>query len=152
MKVSGLYKIECYIFKGINRYFDQKTLKRLFQQYYSYRWRDFLHRTHTVLLIFADGTLHQAAIATAISLAISHVPVQILKRWYPRKRPYLTIQDAKYPVHPLQDHSFPSGHTTAVFSVFIPFICYDPSLLIFPITVSIMRWYFAHLFRASLSV
>ena len=65
------------------------------------------YRTHTVLLIFASGTLHQAAIATAISLAISHIPVQILKRWYPRKRPYLTIQDAKYPVHPLQDHSFP---------------------------------------------
>ena len=108
-----------------------KNVKSLFQQYYSYRWRDFLYRTHTVLLIFASGTLHQAAIATAISLAISHIPVQILKRWYPRKRPYLTIQDAKYPVHPLQDHSFPSGHTTAVFSVFIPFICYNPSLLIF---------------------
>lgn len=30
MKVSGLYKIECYIFKEINRYFDQKTLNIFF--------------------------------------------------------------------------------------------------------------------------
>ena len=29
MKVSGLYKIECYIFRGINRYFDQ-NIKYLF--------------------------------------------------------------------------------------------------------------------------
>ena len=50
---------------------------------------------------FCKGTLHQAAIATAISLAISHIPVQILKDGI-RKRPYLTIQDAKYPVHPLK--------------------------------------------------
>ena len=104
MKVSGLYKIECYIFRGINRYFDQKTLNLFFSNITHIGGATF-YRTHTVLLIFASGTLHQAAIATAISLAISHIPVQILKRWYPRKRPYLTIQDAKYPVHPLQDHS-----------------------------------------------
>ncbi len=131
MKVSGLYKIECYIFKGINRYFDQKTLNIFFSNITHIGGATFSITLTLFFLIFAKGTLHQAAIATAISLAISHIPVQILKRWYPRKRPYLTIQDAKYPVHPLKDHSFPSGHTTAVFSVFIPFICYNPSLLAF---------------------
>ena len=113
MKVSGLYKIECYIFKGINRYFDQKTLNIFFSNITHIGGATFSIALTLFFLIFAKGTL------------------QILKRWYPRKRPYLTIQDAKYPVHPLKDHSFPSGHTTAVFSVFIPFICYNPSLLAF---------------------
>ncbi|WP_342716050.1 phosphatase PAP2 family protein [Bacillus paramycoides] len=131
MKASGLYKIECYIFKGINRYFDQKTLNIFFSNITHIGGATFSIALTLFFLIFAKGTLHQAAIATAISLAISHIPVQILKRWYPRKRPYLTIQDAKYPVHPLKDHSFPSGHTTAVFSVLIPFICYNPSLFVF---------------------
>ena len=108
MKVSGLYKIECYIFKGINRYFDQKTLNIFFSNITHIGGATFSIALTLFFLIFAA---HQA---TAISLAISHIPVQILKRWYPRKRPYLTIQDAKYPVHPLKDHSFPSGHTTAV--------------------------------------
>lgn len=151
MKVSGLYKIECYIFKGINRYFDQKTLNIFFSNITHIGGATFSIALTLFFLIFAKGTLHQAAIATAISLAISHIPVQILKRWYPRKRPYLTIQDAKYPVHPLKDHSFPSGHTTAVFSVFIPFICYNPSLLAFLLPLALCR-YFTYLFRPSLSV
>lgn len=72
-----------------------------------------------MLSFIFKGSLHGAAIASAIALALSHIPVQILKRWYPRKRPYLTIQDAKYPLHPLTDHSFPSGHTTAIFSFIV---------------------------------
>ena len=130
MKVSGLYKIECYILEELTATLI-KNVKYLFSAILLISVaRLSLSHSHCSFN-FRSGTLHQAAIATAISLAISHIPVQILKRWYPRKRPYLTIQDAKYPVHPLQDHSFPSGHTTAVFSVFIPFICYNPNLLIF---------------------
>lgn len=91
MKVSGLYKIECYIFRGINRYFDQKTLNLFFSNITHIGGATFSIALTLFFLIFASGTLHQAAIATAISLAISHIPVQILKRWYPRKRPYLTI-------------------------------------------------------------
>lgn len=85
MKVSGLYKIECYIFRGINRYFDQKTLNLFFSNITHIGGATFSIALTLFFLIFASGTLHQAAIATAISLAISHIPVQILKRWYPRK-------------------------------------------------------------------
>ncbi|MCI0763747.1 phosphatase PAP2 family protein [Bacillus sp. TL12] len=131
MKVSSLYKVECYIFKGINRYFDQKTLNIFFRTITHIGGAIFSISLTLCFLIFLKGLLHNAAIAAALSLAISHIPVQILKRWYPRKRPYLTIQDAKYPLHPLQDHSFPSGHTTAIFSIVVPFICYDTSLAAF---------------------
>ena len=77
MKVSGLYKIECYIFKGINRYFDQKTLNIFFSNITHIGGATFSIALTLFFLIFAKGTLHQAAIATAISLAISHIPVQI---------------------------------------------------------------------------
>ncbi|EOW9528139.1 phosphatase PAP2 family protein [Bacillus cytotoxicus] len=128
--VSSLYKIECYIFKGINRYFDQKTLNVFFRTVTHIGGATFSISLVLCLLIFSKGTLQIAASAAAVSLTMSHIPVQILKRWYPRKRPYLTIQNAKYLSHPLKDHSFPSGHTTAIFSVIIPFICYDFNLLI----------------------
>ncbi|WP_459503307.1 phosphatase PAP2 family protein [Bacillus sp. C1] len=129
--ISSLYKIECYIFKGINRYFDQKTLNIFFRTITHLGGATFSISLVACFLIFSKGILHTTAIIAALSLTISHIPVQILKRWYPRKRPYLTIADAKYPLQPLTDHSFPSGHTTAIFSVVVPFICYDPNLLVF---------------------
>ncbi|MDM5190440.1 phosphatase PAP2 family protein [Bacillus sp. DX4.1] len=137
--VSSLYKIECYIFKGINRYFEQKVLNVFFRTITHIGGARFSISLALCFLLFSKGSLHGAAIASAIALALSHIPVQILKRWYPRKRPYLTIQDAKYPLHPLTDHSFPSGHTTAIFSFIVPFICYDPNLFIFllPLAISV---------------
>ncbi|WP_439740790.1 phosphatase PAP2 family protein [Bacillus pseudomycoides] len=136
--VSSLYKIECYIFKGINRYFDQKTLNIFFRTITHIGGAIFSISLTLCFLIFSQGSLHDAAITAALSLTISHIPVKILKRWYPRKRPYLTIQDAKYPSHPLKDHSFPSGHTTAIFSVVVPFICYDPNLLVVLLLLAII--------------
>ncbi|MFJ8528188.1 phosphatase PAP2 family protein [Bacillus sp. NPDC094106] len=135
--ISSLYKIECYIFKGINRYFDQKTLNIFFRTITHIGGATFSISLALCFLIFSKGLLHHAAIAASLSLAISHIPVQILKRWYPRKRPYLAIQDAKYPLHPLTDHSFPSGHTTAVFSVFVPLICYHPNLIVILLPVAL---------------
>ncbi|KEK24567.1 phosphatase PAP2 family protein [Bacillus gaemokensis] len=136
--VNSLYRIECYIFKGINRYFDQKTLNIFFRTVTHIGGATFSISLALCFLIFSKDFLHDAAIAAACSLAISHIPVQILKRCYPRKRPYLTIQDAKYPLHPLTDHSFPSGHTTAVFSVFVPFICFNPSLIFLLLPIAII--------------
>jgi undecaprenyl-diphosphatase len=69
-----------------------------------------------------------AAYSSALSLAISHIPVQLVKKLFPRKRPYLMIEETKVPLNPLKDHSFPSGHTTAIFSVIIPLVLFSPAL------------------------
>jgi len=143
--IGSLYKIECYIFKGINRYFERKALNIFFRTITHMGGATFTISLVVFLLFFTTGSLHNASIASAISLAISHIPVQILKKFYPRKRPYLTILNAKYPTNPLVDHSFPSGHTTAIFSVIIPFLLYEPRMtfLLLPlaITVGISRIY-----------
>lgn len=137
--ISSLYKIECYIFKGINRYFERKTLNIFFRTITHIGGATFTISLIVFLLVLTNGSLRGIAIASAISLAISHIPVQILKKFYPRKRPYLTIHNAKYPTNPLADHSFPSGHTTAIFSVIIPFLLYEPSItfLLLPVAISV---------------
>ena len=137
--IISLYKIECYIFNGINRYFERKTLNIFFRTITHMGGATFTISLIVFLLVLTNGSLRSATIASAISLAISHIPVQIFKKYYPRKRPYLTIHNAKYPSNPLVDHSFPSGHTTAIFSVIVPFLLYEPSMafLLLPVAISV---------------
>ncbi len=49
------------------------------------------------------------------------------------------VDGTKYPINPLKDHSFPSGHTTAIFSVVVPLLLYMPVLTIIlaPIALSV---------------
>ncbi|GGA38002.1 phosphatase PAP2 family protein [Paenibacillus physcomitrellae] len=72
------------------------------------------------------------ALMSLTTLAASHIPVAIAKKTYPRLRPYLALPDTRTFRNPLKDHSFPSGHTTAIFSVTVPFMIIFP-LLILPL-------------------
>ena len=81
-----------------------------------------------LLILISNNQTKVAAYSSALSLAISHIPVQLVKKLFPRKRPYLMIEETKVPLNPLKDHSFPSGHTTAIFSVIIPLVLFAPAL------------------------
>ena len=81
-----------------------------------------------LLILISNNQTKVAAYSSALALAISHIPVQLVKKLFPRKRPYLMIEETKVPLNPLKDHSFPSGHTTAIFSVIIPFVLFVPAL------------------------
>jgi undecaprenyl-diphosphatase len=70
--------------------------------------------------IFAHGSLRIAGIQSLIALTLSHIPVAVIKKKYPRLRPYLVLPQTIIGKNPLTDHSFPSGHTTAIFSTMIP--------------------------------
>jgi undecaprenyl-diphosphatase len=70
-----------------------------------------------------------AGAQASIALAISHIPVAIAKKLYPRIRPYLAFPKTNIFRNPLSDHSFPSGHTTAAFSTAFPFIFAFPEML-----------------------
>jgi len=72
-------------------------------------------------LIFFVPSMKLWAIQALIALTISHLIVRIIKKGYPRKRPYLTLPNTRTFPNPLVDYSFPSGHTTAVFSVAVAF-------------------------------
>lgn len=78
--------------------------------------------------LFGQGALRTAGIQALIALTISHIPVAIIKKKYPRLRPYLVHPQTITYKNPLTDHSFPSGHTTAIFSIIIPFMAAMPVL------------------------
>jgi undecaprenyl-diphosphatase len=78
--------------------------------------------------LFGRGAWQTAGIQCCIALLVSHIPVAWIKKRYPRLRPYMVLPEAKTYHKPLKDHSFPSGHTTAIFSVIVPFVCAAPWL------------------------
>ncbi|WP_438444609.1 phosphatase PAP2 family protein [Gorillibacterium sp. sgz5001074] len=97
------------------------------------------------LSIFASEPWNVVAMQSFIALALSHIPVAVIKKKYPRLRPYLVLPDTNICKKPLTDHSFPSGHTTAIFSVTVPFMAAAPvlSLVLLPLalTVALSRMY-----------
>ncbi|RYL93299.1 phosphatase PAP2 family protein [Sporolactobacillus sp. Y61] len=137
--IDNLYEVECQIFKRINCYFEHRGLYIYFRLVTSVGGAVTEILAVLLILFFAEGTLHRTAVACAISLTGSHIIVQVLKRLFPRNRPYLALAGAKVMKNPLTDHSFPSGHATAVFSVIIPLILYQPMLvfLLLPLALSV---------------
>jgi len=98
-----------------------------------------------LLALFGSGVWRQAALGSLIALAVSHIPVAIVKRTYPRRRPYLVMPETRTGKNPLTDHSFPSGHSTAIFAVVVPIVATFPTLgyVLLPIAalVSLSRIY-----------
>lgn len=84
-----------------------------------------------LLSFFANDAWRVVGWQCIAALTLSHIPVAIMKRVYPRLRPYLAIPESNRTKYPLTDHSFPSGHTTAVFSVAIPLSLHAPMLGMF---------------------
>lgn len=97
------------------------------------------------LSIFAAEPWNSVAMQSFVALTLSHLPVAIIKKKYPRLRPYLVLPATNICRKPLADHSFPSGHTTAIFSVTLPFMAALPvlSFLLLPLalTVALSRVY-----------
>ncbi|TXK85245.1 phosphatase PAP2 family protein [Paenibacillus sp. N3.4] len=88
--------------------------------------------------LFGQGVLRTAGIQALIALTISHIPVAIIKKKYPRLRPYLVLPQTIIGKNPLTDHSFPSGHTTAIFSIIFPFVAAMPSLALVLIPLALI--------------
>ncbi|MFD0671526.1 phosphatase PAP2 family protein [Cohnella sp. GCM10027633] len=80
------------------------------------------------------------------AIVVSHVPVAIAKRSMPRLRPYQVFPGINTNSKPLKDPSFPSGHTTAAFSLLTPWMLAEPLLIpiLLPIAigVALSRIYF----------
>jgi undecaprenyl-diphosphatase len=124
----AFYETDCRLFRGINRHFQNKILNHFFQIVTHGGGARFTILSILLMIACAGGHLRLVSVSSAVALALSHLPVHCLKKWYPRKRPYIFLEDTYFPANPLQDHSFPSGHTTAIFSLIIPFVLWIPSL------------------------
>lgn len=126
--LKHFYTLECQLFRNVNRYFDWKKLNVFFRTITHLGGATFTISITLIILLFGSQAVKFTAFAALISLAVSHLPVAVLKKMYPRRRPYLVLDKIKVTESPLEDHSFPSGHTTAIFSVIVPFVLLQPIL------------------------
>ncbi|WMJ80240.1 phosphatase PAP2 family protein [Clostridium sp. MB40-C1] len=70
-------------------------------------------------IINPNKTIHNLGISTCITLAFSASMVQIIKTSVSRIRPFLKVTNLNIKKIGIDKHSFPSGHTTAAFSIAI---------------------------------
>jgi undecaprenyl-diphosphatase len=124
--VSWLLHHEHQIFFWVNRRLQHAVLDRVFSAITHLGGATATILTCLGIAIVAEGPLRSTAWQALIALVISHIPVAWVKKKYPRQRPYLTHSNVNLGKNPLKDHSFPSGHSTAIFSVVVPFVSLAP--------------------------
>lgn len=100
-----------------------------------------------VLIVINIGRSRILGIEILAALSFSQVFVQLLKRTLTRERPYKILENIKTFDIVLKDYSFPSGHTTASFSMATVLSYYLPHLMIvflaLALLVGISRIYLA---------
>jgi undecaprenyl-diphosphatase len=126
--LHAFYGFDCRVVLKLNRHFDKKLLNLFFRMITHLGGADITISASLLLLLLSSGHTRLTVIASALGLSVSHIPVHLAKRFFPRKRPYLRIENTKFPANPLKDHSFPSGHTTAIFAVITPYVLFMPEL------------------------
>ncbi|MFC7373294.1 phosphatase PAP2 family protein [Fictibacillus iocasae] len=140
IKMMGwIYEKECVFFRLINDRMQHRMFDAYFRRITHAGGATFSILSVILLALFMPHDQKPAAYACMFSLLVSHLPVAVAKKCYPRKRPYLALPGTRTTENPLKDHSFPSGHTTAVFSVVTPLALLFPITCIFllPLAVSV---------------
>ncbi|MEC0226404.1 phosphatase PAP2 family protein [Paenibacillus alba] len=74
------------------------------------------------IALLTSGLWRSAGWQSFAALSASHLVAALIKKKVQRIRPYLALPHTKVGRNPLKDHSFPSGHTTAIFAVITPFL------------------------------
>lgn len=129
--VHHLYQFECDLFLSINNRFERKRLNVFFHKITHLGGATATISLPILFMLCFDVPLKLWGFEMAFALLFSHLFVVFMKRIYPRTRPYLSVANARVVQNPLQDHSFPSGHTTAIFSIMTPLIIHIPILSLF---------------------
>ncbi|MBM6619526.1 phosphatase PAP2 family protein [Bacillus suaedaesalsae] len=137
--VHHMYQFECGLFLTLNRRFDRAKLNWFFRFITHIGGARITIGATAMLIIFLNMPYQLWAMQSGISLVLSHLVVVLFKKLYPRNRPYLSVIDARVVDNPLRDYSFPSGHTTAIFSIITPYVLHMPllSLLLYPLAVCV---------------
>jgi len=99
----------------------------------------------TAAFLLSGSTLHTMAIKAMISITISTGVGKILKVSFTRLRPFIKIPNLNIKKIDIDKYSFPSGHTTAAFSLAVIITLYFPmfGLIALPLAlcVGISRMY-----------
>ncbi len=82
-----------------------------------------------ILIASGNGLVRLAGLECLITLSLSHVLVHFLKKIFIRPRPFSILSNINTFNIKLYDYSFPSGHTTAAFSMCLTLSLLFPTLI-----------------------
>ena len=85
--------------------------------------------TSLLIGLLAPQPWSTAGWQSLVAVALSHIPVAIVKRKVKRLRPYQALEKVNIGRKPLVDPSFPSGHTTAFFAWMMPLFMAEAALI-----------------------
>ncbi|MBZ4654313.1 MAG: phosphoesterase PA-phosphatase related protein [Peptococcaceae bacterium] len=88
-----------------------------------------------ILMLWGENELKLAASRASIALATSFSIGYFLKKIFSRPRPYQVLPGAHTGAKVFKDYAFPSGHTTAGFSLAVSYALVYPSLTV-PLVLS----------------
>ncbi|WP_442601589.1 phosphatase PAP2 family protein [Paenibacillus sp. KN14-4R] len=114
--------LEKRLFYWCNRAIQAPLLDRIFEVLTHLGGATFTITCTLGIALFAPNSLSRIGWQSLIALTVSHVIVALIKRKFRRRRPFLALSEVKTGKKILLDASFPSGHTTAIFSVITPFL------------------------------
>ena len=109
-------------------YYSDRTAFLVLNRYWKSSFTDFIMPKITnlggavwsiflciVLLLNKDAGINTVGQKLAVSLIITHLIVRLCKKFLPRLRPYMTLDNVHIGHKLYKDSSFPSGHSTAAF-------------------------------------
>lgn len=99
-----------------------------------------------ILLLSRDPAIYKLGRGLAASLVISHLIVRLGKKYLPRLRPYMVLENINIGRKIYKDSSFPSGHSTAAFCTATVlasgFPAFAAALFVLAAAVALSRVYF----------
>lgn len=148
VKMKNPFKaFDDYFLDRINKKLKNKYCDFFFYNYTNIAGPGFLVALSVFMLIFGKRWIGSAATEMVVALVISTGVAQFLKRAISRSRPYWVSKNLNTYGIDLRDYSFPSGHTTAAFTVATTFSLYFPKLaplfVVMALLVAVSRTYLA---------
>jgi len=108
--------------RRLNHTFGYRFLHRWMSSITHFGGANFTICCSLLIALLGRGEISTVGWKCLAALAISHIPVALLKYKFKRLRPYQELPDVNTGLKPLADPSFPSGHTTAIFAFIIPIV------------------------------
>ncbi len=138
---TGDYMLFCYI----NHKVHCRFLDRMMPLITNLGGATFSIMSSLFLLVWGSHLLKYAAQKASTALLVSFIAGYFLKKCFVRPRPYLVIPHTFTGNKLFTDYSFPSGHTTASFSLAVTYALFFTSfavpLLLCAVLVGISRVY-----------
>jgi undecaprenyl-diphosphatase len=122
---------------ALNRWGAQRALTRFFRMISRLGDGMFWYALMAMLMLFGGSRGMQAALHMACVGALAAVLYRVLKRWTRRPRPYRMHAEITAHIAPLDEFSFPSGHTLHAVCFSLTALAYFPMLapLLVPFTL-----------------